>query len=232
MVYSAQEFYDSIKNAKNNIDTNRTIQAIYKYVIYFSFFDILGKYVFPKEKSLCERYKKLINCYSNWKYKNYISSLQLECILKQVNENLREIIKLKINKKSLTYNNYFNKVVTADEVDFTEEEIKEDLNNSQLELYKKDLKIICQARYDNLFYKLRCFVVHNLTLPTPNALNFDENSEVPLYFCFSNEYRLWFSPKIISLVLEECIENSKKDITHNLEDIFELIPKCWIGKKN
>jgi len=232
MVYKAQNFYDLIKNVKNNIDTNPTIQAIYKYIIYFSLFDVLGKYVFPKEKYLGERYKKLINCYSNWEYKNYISSLQLECILEQVNEHLREIIKVKINKNPLTYNNFFNKIVSADEVDFTEEKLKEGLSDSQLDLYKKNINKIHQARYDNLFYRLRCFVVHELRFPTPNALDLDENSKVPIYFSFYDEYRLWFSPKIISLVLEECIENSKKDITYNPEDIFEFIPKCWIGKKN
>jgi hypothetical protein len=207
---------ENIKNFLSRINENRDIPTICKYVIYFSLFDILGKYAFPKEKSHCEKYKKLINHYSSWKYKNYISSLQLEYMLSHISKELRVLIKTKINNNPLTDNNFFSKIVPADEVDFTEEKLKEGLSTSQLKLYEKNINTIHQARYDNLFYKLRCFVVHELRLPTPNALDLDENSEVPMYFCFSkilnekksaeemklgtSEYRLWFSPKVILLI--------------------------------
>jgi len=114
-------------------------------------------------------------------------------------------------------------------------------------LYEKNINTIHQAKYDNLFYRLRCFVVHELRLPTPNALDLDENSMVPMYFCYSKmlneekevekiklgtpEYRLWFSPKVILLILEECIEKTRGEINYEYNEIFELIPKCWIGKK-
>lgn len=77
-----QIFFNSIKDAKKYVDVSSNIQNIHRYLIYFSLLDILGKYAFPNEKSHCERYKQLIWRYSSWKYKNYISSLQLECILK------------------------------------------------------------------------------------------------------------------------------------------------------
>jgi len=238
---------DNIKNYLNYINENKDIPIICKYVIYFSLFDILGKYVFPNEKSHCKKYKKLINCYSSWKYKNYISSLQLECILTHINKKLKTLIKAKIGNNSLTHNHFFNKIVDADEVDFTEEKLKEGLSSSQLEIYESNINTIHQARYDNLFYRLRCFIVHELRLPTPNALNFDENSEVPIYFCYSKilnegeevkklklgtpEYRLWFSPKVILLILEECIEKTRGKINYDYNVIFEDIPKCWIGKR-
>lgn len=144
---------------------------------------------------------------------------------------MRNAIKSKIDRNPLTCNNFFYKVVSADEVDFTEETLKEGLSNSQLELYEKNINEIHQARYDNLFYRLRCFIVHELRLPTPNALDLNENSDVPIYYCFASEYRLWFSPKIISLILEECIKKLEEDITYDYENIFEPIPKCWINKK-
>jgi len=248
--YKTKNSSNSIENIKNflsRINENRNIPTICKYVIYFSLFDILGKYTFPNEESHCEKYKNLINHYSSWKYKSYISSLQLECKLTHISKELRALIKAKIDNNPLTYNNFRQKIVPADEVDFTEEKLKEGLSSSQLQLFKKNVNTINQARYDNLFYRLRCFVVHELRLPTPNALNLDENSEVPIYFCFTEilnegkkvkeiklgtpEYRLWFSPKLILLILEECIEKTKGKINYDYNDIFKPTPKYWIKRK-
>ena len=237
---------ENIKNYLNYINENKNIPSICKYVIYFSLFDILGKYTFPSEKSHCEKYKKLINYYSSWKYKSYISSLQLECILKHISKELRTLIKAKIDINPLTYNNFFSKIVPADEVDFTEEKLKEGFTDSQLKLYEKNINKIHQARYDNLFYKLRCFVVHELRFPNPpKASNIDINSEEPLYFTYTeilneekeekeiklkSSCRLYLSPKLILLILEECIEKSKGEINYddNYYKIFEATPKCWI----
>ena len=250
MKYKTNDSSNPIENIKNYlrcINENRNIPTICKYVIYFSLFDILGKYTFPNENSHCEKYKKLINYYSSWKYKSYISSLQLECMLRHISKELRTLIKAKIDNNPLTYNNFRHKIVPADEVDFTEEKLKEGLNSSQLKLYEKNINAIHQARYDNLFYRLRCFVVHELRLPTPNALNLNENSEIPMYFGFSkilnegkgveeiklgtSEYKLWFSPKVILLILEECIEKTSGKINYDYNEIFKPVPKCWIGKK-
>jgi len=243
---SSSILIENIKNYLNYINGNKNIPSICKYLTYFSVFDILGKLAFPK-KGHRERYKELINYYSSWKYKSYISSLQLECILKHVSKELRTLIKAKIDINPLTYNNFFNKLrIPADKVDFTEEKLKEGLSGSQLKLYEKNMNTIHKARYDNLFYKLRCFVVHELRFPNPpNASNVDENSEEPVYFSYSkilNEekeaekiklepgYRLYFSPKLILLILEECIEKTKGEINYddNYYKNFEATPKCWI----
>ena len=216
-----------MESIKKNIDENKDIKDIHKYIIYFSLLDVLGKYAFPN-KNHGERYKKLLQCFSCWKYKNIISSLQLECKLGQIDENLAVVIRKKINMNPLTHDHFFNKIVDADEVDFTEDKLKEGLTESELELYDKNIYIIHRARYDNLFYKLRCFVVHEYRLPTPNALDLNEDSLVPIYYCFDNQYRLWFSPKIISLILDECIEKIKTLNIGSYKDVFEFVPKCWI----
>ena len=124
-----------------------------------------------------------------------------------------------------------NRVIDADEVDFTEDKLIEGLSDSELLIYNKNISTIYQAKYDNLFYRLRCFVVHEHRAPTPNATDFDENSLIPQYVCFDNSYRLWFSPKIISIILDECIEKVKLINGINYDDVFKPIPKCWIGKQ-
>ena len=241
-----RSFFASMESIKKNIDESKEIKNIHKYIIYFSLLDVLGKYAFPDKKHN-ERYKNLIQCFSCWKYKKYISSLQLECKLGQIDKNLAIAIRKKINKNPLTHDHFFNKIVDADEVDFTEDKLKEDLTNSQIEIYDKNIPTIHQARYDNLFYRLRCFVVHEHRLPTPNALDLDENSEVPIYFCYSKilnegkeaekiklgtpEYRLWFSPKIISIILDECIEKIKLLNNLSYENAFKPVPKYWINKQ-
>ena len=240
---------EKIKNYLNYINGNKNIPSICKYATYFSVFDILGKLVFPNEKSHCKKYKKLINHYSSWKYKSYISSLQLECILKDIkNKELKNQIKAKIDISRLKTCNIFRyePKMPVDKVDFTEEKLKEGLSNSQLKLYEKYKGKIHKARYDNLFYKLRCFVVHELRFPNPpNASDIDINSEEPLYFSYTeilneekearkikleSSCRLYFSPKLILLILEECIEKSKGKINYddNYYKLFEATPKCWI----
>ena len=222
-------------------------------VVYFSLFDILTNCAFPSKSNMGqgEKYINFINRYSSWKYKSYISYLQLECILKDIkNEDLKNQIKAKIDISRLkTYNIFRHKPkMPVDKVDFTEEKLKKGLSSSQLKLYEKYKVKIHKARYDNLFYKFRCFVVHELRLPIPNASNIYVNSEEPLYFKYTeilNEEkegkriklepscRLYFSPKLILLILEECIKKSKEEINYddNYYKLHEAIPKCWIGKK-
>ena len=236
----------------NYINGNKNIPIICKYLAYFSLFDILTNCAFPDNKMpQCEKYKKFINNYSNWKYKSYISYLQLECKLKEIkNEDLKKQIKEKIDiSRVKTYDFFRHKPmcpIFADEVDFTEEKLKEGFTDSQLKLYEKNINKIHQARYDNLFYKLRCFVVHELRFPNPpKASNIDINSEEPLYFTYTeilneekeekeiklkSSCRLYLSPKLILLILEECIEKSKGEINYddNYYKIFEATPKCWI----
>ena len=243
---------NEIKNYINYINGNKNIPIICKYLAYFSLFDILTNCAFLDNKMRqCEKYKKFINNYSNWKYKSYISYLQLECKLKEIkNEDLKKQIEEKIyTSRVKTYDFFRHKPmwpIFADEVDFTEEKLKEGFTDSQLKLYEKNINTIHQARYDNLFYKLRCFVVHELRFPNPpKASNIDINSEEPLYFKYTeilNEEkevkeiklkpscRLYFSPKLILLILEECIEKSKGEINYDdsYYKIFEATPKCWI----
>ncbi len=222
-------FFRSIGKIKKDIDSSAHIEGIHKYIIYFSLLDVLGKYAFHKEKHHSCRYKNLIQCFSNWKYKNHISSLQLECILDQTNKDLATIIRNKLTP--LIYDIQMNRVIDADEVDFTEDKLKEGLSDSELLVYNQNIPTIYQAKYDNLFYRLRCFIVHEHRVPTPNATDFDENSLIPQYVCFENSYKLWFSPKIISIILDECIEKVKLINGINYDDVFKPIPKCWIGKQ-
>lgn len=239
----------NIKNYLNYINGNKNIPIIYKYLAYFSVFDILANCAFLNKIGQCEKYKKFINHYSSWKYKSYISHLQLECILKDIkNKDLKNRIKAKIDISRLTTYNIFRyeSKIPVDKVDFTEEKLKEGLSSSQLKLYEKYKNKIHKARYDNLFYKFRCFVVHELRFPNPpNASDINVNSEEPLYFSYTkilNEEkeageiklepscRLYFSPKLILLILEECIEKSKGEINYddNYYKLFEATPKCWI----
>ncbi|MDD5014040.1 MAG: hypothetical protein PHW73_02915 [Atribacterota bacterium] len=227
-----QDFFISIENIKNDIDNNCSIEDIHKYIIYFTLFDVLGNYAFPKKKHN-EKYKELIQCYSNWKYKNYISSQQLKFILDKINEpSLRKILRKKIDEKFLPYI-YSPQTVKADKVDFTEKEIKKILNNPQSSVSEESKKNINRAKYDNLFYKLRCEIVHEHKILGDNPFeDIDKDSLDPLYFCFivksKNEYALWLPPKLIPVILGECIKNMKRVITYNYVDIRDVFPKCWI----
>ena len=247
----------NIKNFLNRIKGNKNIPILLKYLAYFSIFDILTNCAFPRKSGMnkkltqCKKYKKFINNYSNWKYKSYISYLQLECKLKEIkNEDLKKQIEEKIDISRVKSDGFFRhnpmRPIFADKVDFTEEELKDGLSSSLLDIFGRNITTIHQARYDNLFYKFRCFVVHELRFPNPpNASNIDVNSEEPLYFKYTeilneekeaeeikleSSCRLYFSPKLILLILEECIEKSKEEINYDdsYYKIFEATPKCWI----
>lgn len=228
-------FFTRIKNIKHKIDKDKS-SFVGRYIIYFSLFDVLAKYAFPNEKSPRLRYKKLLNRYSEWEYKKYISITQLKCLVEgpncKIHEDLKKAIKIKVNNK-LSQKEIISEVISSPKCfDFTIEELKADLTAKQMKAFNEKVNIIYKARYDSLFYDFRCYCVHEFRFPTPNAIDLNENSHTPQYYHLMNSgYILWIPPGVISLIFEQCYKNLKKDAKIDPYKIFGGIPICWIKCK-
>jgi len=73
-------FLNAINKIKENTDGINP--ANLRYPIYFILLDVLAKYAFPTEEESGERFINLIDSYSNWEYRNYVSILLLNDLLK------------------------------------------------------------------------------------------------------------------------------------------------------
>jgi hypothetical protein len=238
-------FFHAILNLSKNIDNNKKIFGFFSYNAYFSLFDVITKYAYPDEPFLINRYRKLIRNYSDWLYKDYLSITQLNCLInseggKLKNSILKKSFQQKINQKGLF--SLENEIIdNPEKFDLTIDELMTGLNKVQMEEFIKKRKTIIKARYDSLFYYMRCLCVHGLQFPTTNALESLNNGYTPEYYVMSeindtvgrivnSKYILWFPPKLISYLFQECLANLKKDAIVNPEDIFKPYYVCWIDQ--
>ncbi|MFZ7122076.1 MAG: hypothetical protein ACOWWH_14140 [Eubacteriaceae bacterium] len=239
------KFFQAISNLSKNIDNNKKLFGFFSYNAYFSLYDVITKYAFPEERYLINRYRKLIRKYSDWLYKDYISITQLNCLInsgdgKLKNSILREPFQQKINQKGLFAIQY-GIIDSPEKYDLTLDELKVGLDTDQMEEFERKRNLIIKARYDSLFYYMRCLCVHGLQFPTPNALNSKQDGYTPMYFVMSEindtngkisnpKYILWFPPNLISNLFKECVKNLYKDSVVNPEDIFKPYYVCWIDQ--
>lgn len=239
------DFFQTISNLSNKLDNNKETFGFFLYNAYFSLFDVISKYAFPNESRLIYRYRKLISKYSDWLYKNYLSITQLNCLInrddgKLNNSILKQHFQRKIDQKGLfAIKNGIIK--NPEKYDLTMDELMQGLNKNQMIEFKQKKKIIIKARYDSLFYYMRCLCVHGLQFPTSNPAEFKQDGYTPRYYVMSEfnntvgeiinpEYVLWFPPNLISELFKECLCNLHRDAVTKPEDIFKGYYVCWIDQ--
>lgn len=239
------DFFQIISNLSNKIDNNKETFGFFLYNAYFSLFDVISKYAFPNEHRLIYRYRNLISKYSDWLYKNYLSITQLNCLInrgdgKLNNSILKQHFQQKIDQKGLFA--IKNGIIeNPEKYDLTMDELMHGLNKNQMKEFKQKKKTIMKARYDSLFYYMRCLCVHGLQFPTSNAPKFKQDGYTPKYYVMSEindtdgkivnpKYVLWFPPNLISNLFKECIYNLHKDAVIKPEEIFKAYYVCWIDQ--
>lgn len=237
------DFFNAIAVIEKKIGENKGIYGFFAYNAYFSLFDLLSNYAFPKDK-LRSRYVKLISKYSDWLYKRYVSIVQLNCLInndsKFSDSILRTIFQNKINRKGL-FSIRNGMIDEPKKYDFKIEELMSGLNKEQMNEFIKKKHTILKARYDSLFYYMRCLCVHGLQFPTPNAPNFKEDGYTPSYYVMLDvnkivgqivnpEYVLWFPPNLIKNLFNECFENIRQEAIISPQQIFRPYYVYWIDQ--
>jgi len=174
------DFFQRISNLSNKIDNNKEMFGFFFYNAYFSLFDVITKYAFPNETCLIYKYRNLISKYSDWLYKNYLSITQLNCLINRGDGKLNNSILKKHFQQKIDQKGLFaikNGIIdNPEKYDFTIDELMSGMNKKQMGEFIQKKELIMKARYDSLFYYMRCLCVHGLQFPTPNALEFIQES--------------------------------------------------------
>lgn len=229
-------FLNAIKKIKENADEINP--ANLRYPIYFILLDVLAKYAFPNEEGGGKRFINLIDSYSNWEYRNYVSILLLKDLLKIEREKKcfkenkeYEDLEKKVNEarnkwgQGLQLYSFYN----PKEADLTIEEFKSFEGNRYWKLIKK-------CRYSSCIYQMRNGFIHDFAFPgAPNLFhNRDVDKQTPYYCTCENSYRLCIPAGIISILVEKCSSNLKEKIMqetnkHDPYKIFKDMPG-WFPK--
>lgn len=236
-------FFNAIKSIKEHTDK---IDLEFAHTpIYFILLDILAKYAFPNENKGNMRFLNLIDSYSNWEYKNYVSILLL-----------KDLLEIEKNKKCFKENKDYEDL--WEKVNETRNKWGQNLQKGKIYIPKEaDLTIdkfnflnkdnrywglIKKCRYSSCIYQMRNGIIHDFTSPSaPDWCN--ESAEVikvPRYFYSSeiNAYTLRISHKFIPILLEECFSNLKVDTMQKINkyDPYKIYKKYpdWfpIDRKN
>lgn len=223
-----EHFFNAIENIKENAD--KINSPILRYPIYFILLDILSKYAFPNGIGVGERFINFIDAYSNWEYKNYVSILLLNDLLKIEKEKKcfkenkeYEVLKEKVNEARNKWGQEWeHRIYNPKEADLTIEEFKPFKGNRYWKLIKK-------CRYSSCIYQMRNGIIHDFAFPGLPNLFHDEDKQTPYYCTFENSYKLCIPANFISILVEKCSGSLKEKIMqetnkHDPYKIFRVIP--------
>lgn len=219
-----KNFLNSIKSIKEN--TDKIKPDILRYPTYFILLDILAQFSFPNEEGVGKRFKNLIDSYSNWEFRNYVSILLLKFLLKiekekkcfKENKKFKDLEE-KVNK---VRNKWGQRVLSPKEADLTIEEF---------ELFKKNRywKLIKMSRYPSVIYELRNHMIHNLRFPKPKDPLDTTDIQEPYYYILNDSYELCIPAEFISILVEKCSNNLKEKVLQEISKydpykIFKIMP--------
>ena len=226
-------FLNAINKIKENADGINP--ANLRYPIYFILLDVLAKYAFPTEEAGGERFINLIDSYSNWEYRNYVSILLLNDLLKIEKEKKcfkenkeYEVLKEKVNEARNKWGQVReHRIYNPKEADLTIEDFKPFEGNRYWKLIKK-------CRYSSCIYQMRNGFIHDFAFPGLPNLFHDVDKQTPYYCTCENSYRLCIPAEIISILVEKCSSNLKEKIMqetdkHDPYKIFKDMPD-WFPK--
>jgi hypothetical protein len=241
-------FFKWVEDRRVEIDSFR---ESYRYILLMVLLDTLSKCVFPSLRSKKdkprnkERFLKLINKYSNWKYKDYVSLIQLQhslnedqpCTeLSKINSNkiinwlrsrIVQLVKYLLNQghQDTELREMIKRIIDSWPrwriLRPEESDLK--IQNFQTFRHKECWKEIKNSTYANLLWQMRNSLIHELRL-RGKGMNISSDDSTPYYHgatTMSNEYskdhswELYIPPKVISEIVFECANNLKKDLEAN-----------------
>jgi hypothetical protein len=227
-------FFNAIKKVKENADKINFVTL--RYPIYFILLDVLAKYAFPNEEGSGERFINLIDSYSNWKYRKYISILLLDELLRiekgkkcfKENKEFKDLEE-KVNKVRNNWGPEWScKILNPEEADLSIEE-DEDLKNFKKSRY---WKLIKKCSYSSCIYQMRNGFIHDFLFPgSPNWLN-DQNRTNPYYSNSENSYGLCIPAGVIPILVENCFSNLKEKTMKEINkyDPYNIFKPEWFPK--
>jgi hypothetical protein len=227
-------FFNALKKVKENADKINPDNL--RYPIYFILLDVLARYAFPNEEGSGECFVKLIDSYSNWKYRNYISILLLNDLLKiekrkkcfKENKEFNDLEE-KVNKVRNNWGpEWSHRILNPEEADLSIEEDK-DFKNFEKSRY---WELIKKCSYSSCIYQMRNGLIHSFLFPgSPDWIN-DPNRTNPYYSISENSYGLSIPTGVIPILVENCLSNLKGKTMKEINkcDPYDIFTSEWFSK--
>lgn len=177
----------------------------FRRILLSSLLDTLSKCAFPKEKPNWKRFVHLIDYYSEWEHKDYVSLPQLRYLLLKVQscQNLKREVEERINKWP------YGKVLRPDEADPHLNE----LHRFRCGIWQEQIE---RARYPSLLWQMRNFAVHEFRSPG-RGWAFSDDNTTPYYHGLLDEkgsfqsWELVIPCEVTSGIVQKCSENLKAE---------------------
>lgn len=188
---------------------------LYRRILLLSLLDMLSKCAFPNEVKNRKRFVRLIDCYSDWKYKDYVSLSQLRCILikKGVCQKLRSEIEKRINN------------LVKGEIHRPE---KADITIQELANFKctKCEKLIEDARYSSLLWQMRNYALHEFRRVGRGMASISSNHSTPFIHELqelngSVSWELYIPSNVISQITQNSSNNLEQKFRTEARDPYD-----------
>lgn len=195
-------FFDWIGKTRYNIDQLQ--KEHYRRTLLLSLLDTLSKCAYPNEKKNRERFVRLIDEYSKWEYKDYISLPQLRHLLGQEKSCLLLIDD--INRRIAKWSH--GRILRPEEADSQLSELKQFIKCGLCE------ELVEKARYAPLLWRMRNLAVHEFRKPGKGFSISNDNS-TPYYLGFINvqgslqSWELCIPCEVISNIVKKCSDKLK-----------------------
>jgi hypothetical protein len=194
------DFFEWIEDRRKEID--KLLQHLRR-ILLLSLLDTLSKCAFPKEKKNRKRFMDLIDQYSCWKYKDYVSLPQLRHLLLEAEgcEDLKKEVETRISKWP------HGRILWPNEVDPHLNE----LDRFRCGIWKEQIE---RARYPSLLWQMRNLAVHEFKSPGKGWAISNDNSS-PYYHGYLDDkgalksWELYIPCEVISQIVLTCLGNLK-----------------------
>ncbi|MCP4259556.1 MAG: hypothetical protein GY774_18905 [Planctomycetes bacterium] len=180
------------------VDQRKTIDKLpehFRRILLLVLLDTLSKCAFPKERKNRKRFVDLIDHYSDWKYKDYVSLTQLRHLLLETEgcEDLKSEVETRISKWP------HGRILLPNEAN---------PHLNELDMFRCGIwhEQIERARYPSLLWRMRNLAVHEFRNPGKGWAITNDNS-APYYHGYLDNtgalesWELYISCEVISKIL-------------------------------
>ena len=196
-------FFGSVADRRAEIDK---LPDLFRRTLLLSLLDMLAKCAFPEVTGNRKRFVDVIDHYSAWKYKDYVSLTQLQYLLAEkhgVCLDLKTEVESRLNKRTRSG---------------IRRSSEEDPQVSDLSRFAQSecSKLIKKARYASLLWDMRNFAIHEFRPPGKGWALSSDNS-TPYYHGLLDmdsgvrSWELYVSPEVISTIVASCVDNLKEE---------------------
>ncbi len=199
-----ESFFGLAANQREEIDK---LLERFRRILLLSLLDTLSKCAFPKERKNQKRFVDLIDHYSGWKCKDYVSLPQLRYLLLEAEgcKDLKREVETRISKWP------HGRILRPHEADPHLNE----LDRFRCGIWHAQIE---RARYPSLLWRMRNLAVHEFRNPGKGWAISDDNSTPYYHGCLEQEqngsfktWELYMPCEVVSRIVQKCSENLKAE---------------------